>query len=69
MEIFMKEIGRMIKQMDTVSIQAPMALNMKVNGKTICDMDLERNNGQMELLMLDFSKKEIRLEEVIKLKK
>ena len=48
MVIFMKELGRKIKQMVTVCMFIKMAPDMKVNGKTIYKMELAVKLGVME---------------------
>ena len=53
-EIFLKENGRMIKQMDMVFIFIKMVLNMKENGRMIYSMEKERKYGQIIQCMKDF---------------
>ena len=49
MEIFTKENGRMIKQMDLVFTLTKMEQDMKVIGLTIYNMVLELKLGEMEV--------------------
>ena len=57
----MKEIGLKIGQMDLAYINLKK-LNMKVNGNAIDKKELEQKYGQMELLILENSKKVKKLE-------
>jgi hypothetical protein len=51
MEMFMREIGLMIKQRGMVYISTWMVLNTRVNGSRTSSMGRERNTGLMELDM------------------
>ena len=47
METYMREIGRMTKQMVMDFISMPMELNILENGRMICSMDMDRRPGLM----------------------
>lgn len=51
MEMFMMEIGIMVKQMVMEHFITNLMDNMKVNGKMMYNMDKENKYGQMDLVM------------------
>ena len=58
MEIFMKEIGKMIKHMVMVYILILMEQLLKVIGRMINKMEKEKNYGLMVLLIMEIIRKE-----------